>query len=57
MKCFRVVTVTLTRSRAEGLTEIAEQTLPPKFKKYFRFELVEVISGDDPARLFQALKV
>jgi len=51
------VTVTLTRSRAEGLTAIAEQTLPPKFKKYFRFELVEVISGDDPARLFQALKV
>lgn len=34
---FRVLTVTLTEQRAEGLAEQAVSTLPKKYAKYFRF--------------------
>jgi len=37
VKWFRVVTVTLTHARAEGLAELANQSLPAKFRKYFVF--------------------
>lgn len=37
VKWFRVVTVTLTQARADGLIELATQTLPNKYSKYFLF--------------------
>lgn len=33
----RVLTVTLTQARADGLAELADQALPPRFRKYFLF--------------------
>jgi|GEM_PF-1550297 len=37
VKWFRVITVTLTRARADGLAESASDLLPEKYKKYFLF--------------------
>ncbi len=37
VKWFRVVTVTLTQARAGGLAELANQSLPSRFRKYFVF--------------------
>lgn len=37
VKWFRVVTVTLTKARAESLSEMAAQSLPDRIKKFFLF--------------------
>jgi len=37
VKWFRVITVTLTRARAEGLSELANISIPAKYRKFFSF--------------------
>lgn len=44
VKWFRVVTVTLTQKRADGLAEMATKTLPGKLRKYFLFVTKDVLT-------------
>ncbi|MFT3746144.1 MAG: replication-relaxation family protein [Pyrinomonadaceae bacterium] len=54
---FRVLTVTLTEARAKGLTDLATQSVPPRFKKYFPFVPIAAISGKNGHYIFESLKV
>lgn len=44
VKWFRVVTITLTQARADSLADLANRTLPVKFRKYFVFRCWQPLS-------------
>ena len=54
---FRVVTVTLTRARAESLCELAAQTVPEKMKKFFLFTSKENFSFAEPDAIYEQIFV
>lgn len=55
VKWFRVVTVTLTQSRANGLAMLARESLPERFKKFFLFASQEHFSLERPDDIFSAI--
>lgn len=52
---FRVVTITLTRARAENLADLADQTVPPSLKKFFLFTSRENFSLEDSNRIYTSI--
>jgi len=48
VKWFRVVTVTLSKARAESLSNLAAQTLPERLMKYFIFTSQQNFSNESP---------
>lgn len=52
---FRVVTITLTTARAENLADLADQTVPPRLKKFFLFTSRENFSFSNPDRMFSGI--
>lgn len=55
-KWFRVVTVTLTEARAEGLSRLADNTIPHRFRKFFTFVPSHRIFADTLAFLLSVDK-
>ncbi len=55
VKWFRVVTVTLTQSRADGLATLASESLPERFRKFFLFGSQEHFSLERPDGIFSAI--
>lgn len=52
VKWFRVITITLTAARAESLAELADQSIPKRFRKYFLFASRENFSLEHPGGLY-----
>lgn len=57
VKWFRVVTVTLTEARAEGLARLADETIPHRYRKFFTFVPGHRIFADTLACLLSVDKV
>jgi len=55
VKWFRVLTLTLTRARADSLAELAADTVPDRLKKFFLFASRENFSLDNPAPIYEAI--
>ena len=55
VKWFRVVTVTLTQPRADSLADLAAQTLPDRFKKYFLFASRQRFSLQLPEPIYEPI--
>jgi len=52
VKWFRVLTVTLTKARADSLAELASETVPARLRKFFLFTSRENFSLDNPAPIY-----
>ncbi|HMS10471.1 MAG TPA: replication-relaxation family protein [Pyrinomonadaceae bacterium] len=52
VKWFRVLTVTLTQARADGLAELAGHSIPDRFRKYFLFTSSEHFSIATPDTIY-----
>ncbi|KXK05269.1 MAG: hypothetical protein UZ17_ACD001000693 [Acidobacteria bacterium OLB17] len=55
VKWFRIVTVTLTDARAQGLAVMASDTIPDRLKKYFLFASREHFSLERPAGIYASV--
>lgn len=55
VKWFRVLTVTLTKARAESLAELAVETVPDQLKKFFLFTSRENFSLDNPKPIYDGI--
>lgn len=55
VRWFRVLTVTLTRARADSLAELAGATLPAQLQKFFLFTSRENFSLDSPQPIYEAI--
>lgn len=55
VKWFRVVTITLTKARAESLSNIADETIPLKLKKFFLFASRESFSLANPRAIYDPI--
>jgi hypothetical protein len=52
---FRIVTVTLTEARAQGLADMASDVIPERLKKYFLFASREHFSLERPAGIYASI--
>jgi hypothetical protein len=52
---FRVVTITLTEARAKNLADLADQTVPPRLKKFFLFTSRENFSFENADRIYSGI--
>jgi hypothetical protein len=55
VKWFRVLTVTLTKARADSLAELAAETVPDRLKKFFLFVSRENFSLDNPQSIYEPI--
>lgn len=55
VKWFRVLTVTLTKARADSLAELAAETVPDRLKKFFLFTSRENFSLDNPQPIYEVI--
>lgn len=55
VRWFRILTVTLTKARADSLAELASDTVPDQLQKFFLFTSRENFSLDNPSPIYEAI--
>jgi len=55
VKWFRVITITLTQARAESLAQLAAESLPERFRKFFLFASRERFSLTHPRHIYEPI--